>query len=279
MDQVELGAYLRSRREGLRPEDVGVVGGGRRRTPGLRRDEVALLANISTDYYERLEQGRGPRPSPAALTALARALRLTPDQRDHIFILAGQAVPPPVRRVNVQPDPGLSRVLDALAPTVPAMIADDLFHILVQNPLSVALLGPLATSGGRLNNFLWRWFTDAEWSSIYLAEQRESLGSYYVADLRAAVARRGGDAMTHNLVNDLCDASAEFRRIWKRRDVAIKKTTVKVIRHPQVGQLDLHCDDVVSPPSWHRLVLFRPEPGTDAADRLAKLATSIAAPD
>lgn len=275
MNQAELGAFLRSRRERLRPEDVGVVGGGRRRTPGLRREEVALLASISTDYYERLEQGRGPRPSPAALTALARALRLTPDQRDHLFLLAGQAAPP-APRVSSAPDPSLSCVLDALAPTVPAMIVDDLFHILVQNPLNIALVGPLAASGGRLNNFLWRWFTDAEWSSMYLAEQRETLGSYYVADLRASVARRGGDGLALSLVDDLREASAEFRRLWERRDVAVKRSTGKVILHPHVGRLDLHCDNVASPPSGQRLVLFRPKPGTDAADRLAKLAIPVA---
>lgn len=277
MDQAELGAYLRSRRERLRPEDVGLVGGGRRRTPGLRRDEVALLANMSTDYYERLEQGRGPRPSPAALAALARALKLTPDQREHIFLLTGQASPPTVPGTG-EPDPSLLTTMDALAPTVPALITDDLYNALAQNPLNVALLGPLAGVQGRRSNFLWRWFAEPRWRSVYLAEQHEPLGAYYVADLRASVARRGADPVARQLVDDLYEASADFRRIWDRRDVAVKKTIVKVIEHPDVGRLDLRCDNVISSRTRQSLVLFRPEAGTGAAEGLARLAALGAVP-
>lgn len=270
MNQAELGAYLRSRREQLRPDDVGLVGGGRRRTPGLRRDEVAVLASVSADYYERIEQGRGPRPSPSTLAAVSRALRLTPDQRDHVFLLAGQA-PPVGTRLSPGPDPGLMLILDALAATVPALIADSLYNVLAQNPFNVAIIGRLATAEGRRSNFLWRWFTDPQWRSVYAADQHERLGTYYVADLRATVARRGTDAAAAGLVNELCEASVEFRRIWDRRDVAVKNTTVKVLVHPEVGRLDLRCDNVISPPTEQRIVLFRPEPGTDTADRLAKL--------
>ncbi|MFF5257979.1 helix-turn-helix transcriptional regulator [Actinomadura viridis] len=270
MERVELGAYLRSRREKLKPADVGLITTGRRRTPGLRRDEVALLANMSTDYYERIEQARGPRPSATTLGAIARALRLTPDERDHIYLLAGQTPP----RANIDSryaEPGLMCILDALAPTVPALVCDNLYTILAQNPLNVALLGPLAVTEGRNGNFLWRWFTDPEWRSRYLAEGHEPLGRHYVADLRATVARRGQDAFARRFVSALCTRSAEFKRIWERRDVAVRKSVRKVILHPEVGRLDLECDAVVSPPSAQRLVLFRPQPGTGTAERLEML--------
>ena len=190
MSQHELGAFLRARRERLRPADVGLVPGARRRTPGLRRDEVAVLASMSTDYYERLEQGRGPHPSPSMLGAIARALRLDLDERDHLYRLAGQAPPSPHVALGYA-DPGLMLVLDAIAPAVPAMVVDDLNTAVAQNPLNVALLGPLADESGSRSSFLWHWFTDPAYAVLYAENDRERLGREYVADLRAAYVRRG----------------------------------------------------------------------------------------
>ena len=193
VDRDALGDFLRSRRERLRPEDVGLVPGPRRRTPGLRRDEVALLATMSTDYYERIEQGRGPQPSPSMLGAIARALRLTRDERDHVYVLAGHAAPAAYVSLGYA-DPGLMTILDALAPTVPAMITDDLEGVLAQNPLNVALLGRLTDLGGFEPSFLWHWFTDERYRRLYAENDRDQLTRAYVADFRAAVARRGADA-------------------------------------------------------------------------------------
>lgn len=270
MDQHELGAFLRSRRERLRPADVGLVPGARRRTPGLRRDEVAVLASMSTDYYERLEQGRGPHPSPSMLGAIARALRLDLDERDHLYRLAGQAPPSPHVALGYA-DAGLMLVLDAIAPTVPAMVVDDLNTAVAQNSLNVALLGPLADQPGRHASFLWHWFTDPAYRELYAENDREGLGREYVADLRAAYVRRGMDDAVRALVTALSEASSDFRAIWARQEVARKRTTAKVLQHPRVGRLDLICDVVVSPPSGQALVLFRGRPGTDAAERLAML--------
>ena len=270
MSRHELGAFLRSRREGLRPADVGLVPGARRRTPGLRRDEVAVLASMSTDYYERLEQGRGPHPSPSMLGAIARALRLDLDERDHLYRLAGQAPPSPHVALGYA-DPGLMLVLDAIAPTVPAMVVDDLNTAVAQNPLNVALLGPLADQSGSRSSFLWHWFTDPAYAVLYAENDRERLGREYVADLRAAYVRRGMDDVARALVKALSEVSSEFRDLWARQEVALKRTTAKVLQHPRVGRLDLICDVVVSPPSGQCLVIFRGRPGTDAADRLAML--------
>lgn len=271
MDRSALGDFLRSRRERLRPEDVGLVPGPRRRTPGLRRDEVALLAAMSTDYYERIEQARGPQPSPSMLGAIARALRLTRDERDHVYLLAGH--PAPAAYVSLgYADPGLMTILDALAPTVPAMITDDLEGVLAQNPLNVALLGRLTDLGGFEPSFLWHWFTDDRYRRLYAENDRDQLTRAYVADFRAAVARRGADTEAGALVDALLAASEEFREVWALQEVAVRRTTRKVLNHDRVGRLDLECDVVVSPPSGQHLVLFRARPGTGTAERLAMLA-------
>jgi len=270
VDQHTLGTFLRSRREQLQPADVGLVAGGRRRAPGLRRDEVAVLADMSTDYYERIEQGRGPRPSPGMLGAIARALRLTLDERDHVYALAGQTSPARHKSFGYA-DPGLMCVLDAVAPSVPALISDDVHDVVAQNPLNVALLGSLAAAPGLGSNFLWRWFTDPDLRSRYLPDQHEILSREYVADLRATTGTRGSDPAVRALLDRLSEVSPEFRTVWARQEVAVRRTTHKVLTHPEVGRLDLQCDVVLSPPSGQRLVLFRPQPGTGTADRLALL--------
>lgn len=266
-DRGALGVFLRHRREQLAPGDVGLVAGPRRRAPGLRRDEVSLLAAISTDYYERIEQGRGPHPSAEVLGAICRALRLTLDERDHVHHLAG--TPPPARHRSAGwADAGLMCVLDALAPTVPALITDDLCTVVAQNPLGVALLGPLTGQAGRRSNFLWRWFTDPDLRGRYAIEQHETLSREYVADLRATSGARSGDTDVRELVDDLAGSSEEFARLWALQEVAARRSTRKVVVHPDVGRLELECDVVVSPPSGQRLVLFRPQPGTGTAQRL-----------
>ena len=265
-DRAALGAFLRHRREQLTPGDVGLVAGGRRRAAGLRREEVSLLAAISTDYYERIEQGRGPHPSAEVLGAICRALRLTLDERDHVHRLA--AKPPPPRYGSAgYADAGLMCVLDALAPTVPALITDDVHTVIAQNPLNIALLGPVAGEPGWRRNFLWRWFNDPELRARYAPEQHDCLSREYVADLRLTSGARSADPDVRSLLDALAE-HPEFRRLWARQEVARRRSTRKVLLHPQVGRLDLECDVVISPPSGQRLVLFRPQPGTGTADRL-----------
>lgn len=269
LDRAALGAFLRHRREQLAPGDVGIIAWGRRRAAGLRRDEVSLLAAISTDYYERIEQGRGPHPSAEVSGAICRALRLTLDERDHVHRLAGKPLPPRHRSAGYA-DAGLMCVLDALASTVPALVTDDLQTVVAQNPLNVALLGPIATEPGWRRNFLWRWFFDPELRARYAPDQHEPLGHEYVADLRLTSGAHGGDSDVRSLVDALSEHQ-EFLRLWALQEVAQRRSTRKVLLHPQVGRLELECDVVVSPPSGQRLVLFRPQPGSGAAERLAVL--------
>lgn len=268
--QAQLGEFLRTRRDRLIPADVGLTAGPRRRTPGLRRDEVAMLANMSSDYYERIEQGRGPQPSPAMLGSIARALRLTLTERDHVYTLAGHT--PPESNVSLgYADPGLMTVLDALAPRIPALIADDLHNVVGQNPLNVALLGQLVGQPGLQSNFVWHWFVDPDYASLYAPNDRELLSRRYAAELRLATARRPDDRTAETLIDELRANSSEFARIWQLNDVTASTKTRKLLQHPLVGLLDCECDVVISPPSQQRLVLFRGTPGTDTSERLEML--------
>lgn len=156
MDRHQLADFLRTRREALRPEDVGLPRGERRRAPGLRREEVALLSRMSSDYYARLEQARGPQPSDHILAAIARGLRLTSDERDHLFQLAGH--PAPDRRVGDEHVcPGLMRVLDRLVDT-PAMVITELIETLLQTPPAASLLGDQTHYTGLARSWIHRWF-------------------------------------------------------------------------------------------------------------------------
>ncbi len=264
MTDRELGNFLRTRRQALRPADVGLTSGGRRRTPGLRREEVAMLANVSVDYYERLEQSRGSHPSEALIADLARALRLSTDERDYLYRVAGYA-PPMSTVTSGYVEPSLMFLLDALT-TVPAHIIDDLTHVLAQNRLSLALIGPWEKTATRYANVAWRWFTDPESRALNVPEEWEAIGRGYVADLRAATARRGRDRTSQELVADLLAGSAEFRTYWEDMHVTPLASTRKRLTHPVAGELDVQCDVVLGTATGQRLVIFRPQPGSGAAE-------------
>ncbi|MFF8675406.1 helix-turn-helix transcriptional regulator [Streptomyces sp. NPDC015242] len=270
MDDKGLGEFLRHRRERLRPEDVGLAGGGRRRTPGLRREEVATLAALSPDYYGRLEQGRVRTPSAAALASLARAIRLTGDERDYLFRLAGQQPPEP-RSPLAHVDPAMLYLLDALEHT-PAQVADDLLTVVAQNRAAENLLGVWTGLPGYESNVTWRWFADPASRDSNDPAEHERIGRAYAADLRAGVAQRSmGDRFARGLVTDLLQRSAEFADLWAQQDVGALTSAPKLIRHPLVGELDLQCDVVLSPATGHRLVIFRPRPGSNAHEQMALL--------
>ncbi len=269
MDRTQLADFLRTRRERLRPADVGLVDGLRRRTPGLRREEVAALAGMSTDYYSRLEQARGPHPSTQLLSALARALRLDRDERDHLFYLAGQT-PPAGRGGADAVSPGMLRVLSMLTDD-PAFVVSGTGQLLVQNEMSRLLHGDHAVTSGRDANFVWRWFTRPEHRLRFPAEEHDRHSRTHVADLRATAARRRGDPDVQQLVAELLTASEEFRRLWDSHEVAVRRRDEKVILHPEVGRLDLLCEKLASLDADQTLVMLFPRPGTDAGERLALL--------
>ncbi|MER7082660.1 helix-turn-helix transcriptional regulator [Saccharopolyspora kobensis] len=267
MERNELADFLRRRRALLQPENVGVPAGGRRRTPGLRRFEVAQLAGMSPDYYARLEQGRGPQPSVTMLTALARALRLTIDERDHLFRLAGHHAPPRIGG-DEHVSRGLLRLLDGL-PGLPALIASDLNVVLAQNPMADALLGEQAHFHGLARSCTYRWFTDPELRGRHPAEDHEHESRAQVDDLRATLAVRPADPMARKLVGAL---RAEFAELWGRHDVAIRRSDRKRILHPAVGLIELDFDVLATARQDQRLVVYSPAPGSAAVSQLELLA-------
>ena len=230
IDRARLADFLRRRRERL-PRPSRAAAGARRRTPGLRREEVAELAGMSTDYFARLEQARGPQPSASVVAAVARALRCEVDERDHLFHLAGRT-PPPRRAAARHPGPAAP----ARPPHRSARAGvSDLTEVLWQNRLADALTGPLAPEPGRANNGAWRWFTDPALRELCPAEDRAGLSASHVRDLRAVWSRRGGDADVTSLVTDLRAASAEFATLWERHEVAERRADRKRFHHPEVG--------------------------------------------
>ena len=189
MDRAELAAFLRHRREALRPGDVGLPAGARRRAHGLRREEVAALAVMSVDYYTRLEQQRGPQPSEQMLAALARALRLTGSERDYLFQTAGHN-PPASVAAAAHVAPALLRVLDRLRDT-PALILSSLGETLVQNRMAEALFGDKSGCTGLARSEIYRWFTDPAERLHYPEDDRDRQSRAQVAGLRAAYSTMG----------------------------------------------------------------------------------------
>ncbi|MEV6331319.1 helix-turn-helix transcriptional regulator [Streptomyces sp. NPDC051909] len=269
IDRRELADFLRRSRERVRPQDAGLPAGPRRRTPGLRREEVAHLAGMSADYYIRLEQARGPQPSPQMLAALARALRLSTDERDHLHLLAGHR-PPAGPAAGDHVAPALLHLLDQLIGT-PAQILNDLGDVLAQNLMARALLGGVCTVSEHGRNVVWRWFTDPDARTAYPPEQHEHYSRLHVADLRAAYGRRGGDQAVTRLVERLRAASEEFAELWPRHEVAVRRLSRMRVLHPVVGLLDLDCQVLLAPEGEQRLVIYTPPPGTDMGERLALL--------
>jgi transcriptional regulator with XRE-family HTH domain len=271
VDLAELGAFLKSRRDRIRPPDVGLPSGPRRRVPGLRRDEVAQLAGASVDYYIELERGSGAQPSEQMLAALARGLRLTLDERNHLFHLAGRPIPSSGGSAS-HVHPGMLDLLDRLEGT-PARVITDLDVVLVQNRLGEALLGPVPSGAGLRACFVYRWFTDPASRGLYPPEDHERHAENFVADLRAAVARRGGrDEEVNAMVNELLRRSPEFAELWSRHDVAVRRNYAKRIVHPALGVIDVNCLNLLSEDGRQRLLWFSPVAGTDAVEKLELLA-------
>lgn len=270
MDLRELGAYLKSRRDRITPADVGLTAGARRRVPGLRRDEVATLADASVDYYAQLEQGRGVQPSEQMLATLARALRLATDERDHLYHLAGRALPPSSGR-GAHVHPGMLDLLDRL-PNTPAQVITDLSVTLVQNRLAKALLGTPAPARGIRSSFVYQWFLDPAARERYHPDEHEHQSQVFVADLRAAVGKRGKDPMVTELVAALKAASGEFRGLWTRQEVAVRRADRKRLVHPVLGVIELNCLNLLSEDGTQRLLWFTAPPGSDAFERLELLA-------
>ncbi|BBB00972.1 putative DNA-binding protein [Actinacidiphila reveromycinica] len=270
MDRSELADFLRRCRTRLSPADVGLSEGPRRRTPGLRREEVAQLAGMSTDHYTRLEQARGSHPSRQMLAAVARALRLSGDERDHLFHLAGEEPPRGGRPATEHVRPGLLLVLDRLTDT-PAQVLSDIGDVLAQNAMAKALHGDASARPEAQRNITRRYFTDPAARDRFPAEDRDRAARAAVADLRATFARRPDDPRLTALVRELRQRSEEFAAMWDDHQVAVRRSDVKRLLHPVVGLLELDCEVLLNPEHDQRLVIYTARPGSESRERLELL--------
>ncbi len=270
LNRDDLATFLRTRRTRLRPGDVGLPDGGRRRTPGLRRQEVAQLAGMSVDYYIRLEQARGPQPSRQVLAALARALMLTADEREYLFRLAGQSPPPaasPVREIS----PGIRNLLDSL-PETPAYVVDAKYDVLAWNALATHFIGDLSEVPESDRNMI-RWIfrlptTAVPWSDPETVRFTRST----VADLRAGYARYPGDPGIQGLVTELLGTSPQFAQMWQAHDVQSRRPLVKRVDHPLTGPLEFECQVLHIPDTGQRLITYCAAPGSPTQAAFRRLA-------
>ncbi|QKG26550.1 helix-turn-helix transcriptional regulator [Actinomadura verrucosospora] len=271
MDKRELGAFLRSRRERLRPQDVGLAPGPRRRTPGLRREEVAVLAHISTEYYVRLEQGRAPRPSGEVLAGIVGALRLTGAEADHLHLLAGTAP----SRGGLHPRdvrPSILALLERL-PQTAGLVVSATLEVLAWNDLAAALMEDFAELAPRDRNLARRAFLRPERAdaTLYGVSDVAAFRQHAVMELRSALARYPSDTAVTGLVDELRAGSTEFERLWRRHDVQAAPTLTKTFRHPVVGEITVDCDSLALTDRDQHLVLYSAPPGSPSAEALALL--------
>ncbi|MCT9075795.1 helix-turn-helix transcriptional regulator [Streptomyces fulvoviolaceus] len=271
MDRQELADFLRSRRERITPADVGLPAGPRRRTPGLRREEVAQLAYISTEYYTRLEQARAPRPSGEVLVQIARALRLSDAERDHLHHLAGTppGLPPgPSREVR-------QSIVDLLhrLPQAAAIVTSATCEVIAWNDLAAALMEDFSALSRRDRNLIRRAFLGPhpEGRRLYGVSDGEEFAHSSVQQLRAASARYPDDPEVRGLIGELLSGSEEFARLWAAHDVTARPTLCKSFDHPVVGFVTVNCDVLDIADRDQRVVIYTATPGTPSEEALRLL--------
>ncbi|WP_035737956.1 helix-turn-helix transcriptional regulator [Glycomyces arizonensis] len=273
MDRQQLADFLRVRRAAIRPGDVGLPEGSRRRTPGLRRQEVAQLAGISVEYYIRLEQARGPKPSRQVLNALSRALVLNRDQRAHLFHLVDE--PPEA----VAPGREVPRtVLDLLAglDDFPAYAVNAGYDMLAWNRTADVFMGYLSRLRPEERNILRSSFTGPGAAARLADAEQRAFVRECVADVRASLARNPGDGELRSLVEELLRASPEFGAMWADHEVAVRRARTKRVDHPRLGPVEFDCQVLMVPGCELRLIVYVPEPGSPSAEAFAALAEQVA---
>ncbi len=258
-----LGSYLQARRALVTPEQAGLRTTGVRRVPGLRREEVAMLAGISADYYLRLERGRDRNPSVQVLEAISRVLELDDENRDHLRALAGH--PPRPRREQDSAPPAATLTLLESLPQ-PAFIEDASFDVVASNAAARAVSPRLAPGGNQLRAI----FLDPDEQALH--PDWQDVTECLVASLRQAVGRAGDDSRLGGLVGDLLERSPRFAELWARHDVRGQRGAPVRIDHPRAGILTLHRERLaVSGAEGLALVVLHAKPGSDDAARLARL--------
>ena len=262
----DLATVLRAWRDRVQPRQLGFPQGPNRRARGLRREELALAAGVSVDYLVRLEQGRAKNPSPQLLGALARALQLTVDERDHLYRLAGAAIPSP-SSVPLYIGPSVQRIVERLG-TLPVAIFSAAQDLLWASPLWAALFGDHSARKGVETNLVWRVFVDEDVRVTHDGGE-DKFRAALVADLRGVTGRYPDDPRLRALVDRLLEASESFAALWARADVAKQHSTQKVVHTSTVGDVIIDCDILSAPDSGDlRIVVYTTEPGSEAERKL-----------
>ncbi|WP_093173649.1 helix-turn-helix transcriptional regulator [Sinosporangium album] len=271
MDRRELADFLRSRRERITPADVGLPAGPRRRTPGLRREEVAQLAFISTEYYTRLEQARAPRPSREVLAGLARALRLSDAERDHLHHLAG-APPGPPAGPSIEVRQSILDLLHRL-PQAAAIVMSATYEVIAWNDLAAALLEDFSALLRHERNLVRRVFLPPHplERRLYGLPDADAFARTAAHHLRAAAARYPDDPEVVGLVAELLSGSEEFAQLWASHDVHTEPTLRKTINHPLVGPITVNCDVLDITDRDQRVVIYTADPGSPSEEALRLL--------
>lgn len=270
MHRNDLAEFLRSMRERLKPQDVGLPAGTARRTPGLRREEVARLAHISVEYYARLEQARGASPSRRVLSELARALRLNADERGHLFELAGAAPEPPAGPRSDVPDTVLN-LLEHMT-DIAAFVVNARYDVIAWNPLATALFEDFSALPPARRNLIYRHFLHPDPATRhYGMTGAEEFGRLAVGQLRAAAGRYPTDQQIRAMVTTLHKHSAEFAQLWDDHHVENGFHHHKTMHHPMVGTLQLNCDTLAVPMRDQYLVCFTAERGSSSHNALRLL--------
>jgi len=263
----ELGQALRGWRDRIAPAALGLPAGGRRRSPGLRREELAMLTGVSADYLTRLEQGRAVNPSAQVLASLARVLQLSTPERDYLFQLAGQAAPVAGRMVT-HLTPGVQRLMRRLD-EFPVSVYDLAGTILAWNDTWAALLGDPSGWRGHDRNITWRYFTGQRSRFARDPAQDEAFELTSVGQLRAVAARYPQDEGVRSLVAELLAVSPRFAELWSAGGVADWRGERKAIHHPEVGVVEVDCDVYLVQGTDLRVIVYTAEPGSEAAQQLA----------
>jgi|SRR5579859_64761 len=267
--QHELAEFLRSRRARVSPEQVGLPRGTRRRTPGLRREEVAALAGVSPEWYTWLEQERDINVSVQLLESLVRVLQLDPDEREHLFLLALRQPPPVTATLAPAISPALQQFLNQLG-TSPACIVDPRLNIVARNAAHVAVFGPYNPNSERERNLIWRLFTSEELRQRN--EGWEDLARAYLAQFRAGYGRFINDPWRTEQIEQLSNTSPEFRELWARHDVLNVSDGRKKMHHPLVGELSFDFVWLQTVDSSDlRLLIHTPLSSSDTAEKIERL--------
>ncbi|MDX6738572.1 helix-turn-helix transcriptional regulator [Actinocorallia sp. A-T 12471] len=266
----ELAAGLRAWRERLTPQAADLPANSARRTSGLRREELAVLAGVSVDYGVRLEQGRASAPSAQVCGALARALRLTDAEQEHLFRLAGHATGG--GRVNRLVPASIRRLVERSADR-PVAVFDAGWTHLLWNPMWAALMGDPTSLPEGERNVLWLHFVGPSDCRVRRSTATTAFDASMVADLRRSVGRYPDDHSLRQLVDKLSARSARFSALWQRHEIAEHGPALKTIDHPDVGSLELDCDILTTQRGDLRVVMYTAEPGSESSTKLTLLAT------